>query len=144
MESVNNMLNENGYTKLNESKELKKEDYTARENFDATMKRYIDRGGERSIDDIAVLAETDNFLLTGSRDEERPTMIHLEVWPGSYRNVEVFIDQDYKGKVDKAEINWSALGSVSVSEAEEFIKHLQLAIEFCKEIDGKDYSSEIK
>ena len=124
-------------TKLNE-------DYTARENFDSAMKKYVDKGGERSIDDVTVLAETDNFLLAGSRDEERPTMIHLEVWTGSYRNVEVFIDQDYKGKVESAKINWSAIGSVGIEETEEFMNHLNDAIEFVKQIDGKDFSSEIK
>lgn len=144
MESVNNMLNENGYTKLDESKEVKSEAYTARDYFQANMKRYLDGGDDRKEDDIKVLAENEDFILTGARDEEYPSRIYLQVTTGSYRNVEVFIDQNYKGKVDKAEINWSALGSVDVSETEEFIKHLQLAIEFCKEIDGKDYSSEIK
>lgn len=144
MESVNNMLNENGYTKLNESKEVKSEAYTARDYFEADMKRYLDGGDDRKEDDIKVLAENEDFILTGARDEEYPSRIYLQVTSGSYRNVEVFIDQNYKGKVDKAEINWSALGSVDVSETEEFIKHLQLAIEFCKEIDGKDYSNEIK
>ena len=144
MESVNNMLNENGYTKLNESKEVKSEAYTARDYFEANMKRYLDGGDNRKEDDIKVLAENEDFILTGARDEEYPSRIYLQVTSGSYRNVEVFIDQNYKGKVDKAEINWSALGSVDVSETEEFIKHLQLAIEFCKEIDGKDYSNEIK
>lgn len=144
MESVNNMLNENGYTKLNESKEVKSEAYTARDYFEANMKRYLDGGDDRKEDDIKVLAENEDFILTGARDEEYPSRIYLQVTSGSYRNVEVFIDQNYKGKVDKAEINWSALGSVDVSETEEFIKHLQLAIEFCKEIDGKDYSNEIK
>lgn len=144
MESVNNMLNENGYTKLNESKEVKSEAYTARDYFEANMKRYLDGGDDRKEDDIKVLAENEDFILTGARDEEYPSRIYLQVTTGSYRNVEVFIDQNYKGKVDKAEINWSALGSVDVSETEEFIKHLQLAIEFCKEIDGKDYSNEIK
>lgn len=144
MESVNNMLNENGYTKLNESKEVKSEAYTARDYFEANMKRYLDGGDDRKEDDIKVLAENEDFILTGARDEEYPNRIYLQVTSGSYNNVEVFIDQNYKGKVDKAEINWSALGSVGVSETEEFIKHLQLAIEFCKEIDGKDYSNEIK
>lgn len=144
MESVNNMLNENGYTKLNESIEVKSEAYTARDYFEADMKRYLDGGDDRKEDDIKVLTENEDFILTGARDEEYPSRIYLQVTSGSYRNVEVFIDQNYKGKVDKAEINWSALGSVDVSETEEFIKHLQLAIEFCKEIDGKDYSSEIK
>lgn len=144
MENVNNMLNENGYTKLNESKEVKTESFTARENFEANMKRYLDGGDDRKEDDIKVLAENEDFILTGARDEEYPSRIYLQVTSGSYRNVEVFIDQNYKGKVDKAEINWSALGSVDVSETEEFIKHLQLAIDFCKEIDGKDYSNEIK
>ena len=124
-------------TKLNEG-------FTAREHFDSVMKKYVDKGGERSIDDVTVLAETDNFLLAGSRDEERPTMIHLEVWTGSYRNVEVFIDQDYKGKVESAKINWSAIGSVGIEETEEFMNHLNGAIEFVKQIDGKDFSSEIK
>ena len=108
------------------------------------MKRYLDGGDDRKEDDIKVLAQNEDFILTGARDEEYPSRIYLQVTSGSYRNVEVFIDQNYKGKVDKAEINWSALGSVGVLETEEFIKHLQLAIEFCKEIDGKDYSNEIK
>ena len=126
------------------SKEVKTEAYTARDYFEANMKRYLDGGDDRKEDDIKVLAENEDFILTGARDEEYPSRIYLQVTSGSYRNVEVFIDQNYKGKVDKAEINWSALGSVGVLETEEFIKHLQLAIEFCKEIDGKDYSSEIK
>ena len=124
-------------TKLNE-------DYTARENFHSQQTQKAEKDGERSIDDVTVLAETDNFLLAGSRDEERPTMIHLEVWTGSYRNVEVFIDQDYKGKVESAKINWSAIGSVGIEETEEFMNHLNGAIEFVKQIDGKDFSSEIK
>lgn len=129
---------------MDESKELKKEDYTAREHFDASMKRYLDNGGERSIDDITVLVETDNFLLAGSRDEERPTMIHLDVWTGSYDSVEVFIDQDYKGKVISAKANWSAIGSAGVEETEDFMNHLKDALDFIKQIDGKDFSSEIK
>lgn len=128
---------------IDESKELKKEDYTARERFDSVMKKYVDNGGERSTDDITVLAETDNFLLAGSRDEERPTMIHLDVWTGSYDSVEVFIDQDYKGRVQSAKINWSAIGSVGIEETEEFINHLNDAIEFVKQIDGKDFSDEL-
>lgn len=128
---------------IDESKELKKEDYTARERFDSVMKKYVDNGGERSTDDITVLAETDNFLLAGSRDEERPTMIHLDVWTGSYDSVEVFIDQDYKGRVQSAKINWAAIGSVGIEETEEFINHLNDAIEFVKQIDGKDFSDEL-
>lgn len=133
------------YQKLkNQSKEVKTEAYTARDYFEANMKRYLDDGDDRKEDDIKVLAENEDFILTGARDEEYPSRIYLQVTSGSYDSVEVFIDQNYKGKVDKAEINWSALGNVDVSETEEFIKHLQLAIEFCKEIDGKDYSNEIK
>lgn len=127
---------------MNESKKLK-EGFTARERFDSVMKKYVDNGGERSTDDITVLAETDNFLLAGSRDEERPTMIHLDVWTGSYDSVEVFIDQDYKGRVQSAKINWSAIGSVGIEETEEFINHLNDAIEFVKQIDGKDFSDEL-
>lgn len=128
--------------KLQESKIIK-EEYTARDEFEAGMKRYLSNGEGRSEDDIKVLAETDNYILMGSVDSENPNMIHLEVLSGSYRRVEVFIDQDYKGKVESAKVNWSAIGSVGVEEAEEFANHLNDALEFIKEIDGKDYSSEI-
>lgn len=82
--------------------------------------------------------------MTGATDEENPDRIHLDVTSGSYRRVEVFIDQDYKGKVESAKINWSAIGSVGIEETEEFMRHLNDAIEFVKQIDGKDFSSEIK
>ena len=70
-------------------------------------------------------------------------MIYLHVWSGSYDNVTVYINQDYKGKVKSAEISWSSIGSVNVDKTEEFMNHLQSAIEFVKQIDGKDFSSEI-
>lgn len=124
-------------TKLNE-------DYTAREAFDANMKRYLSNGEGRTENDIKVLAETRDYILTGATDEENPDIIHLDVTSGSYRRVEVFIDQDYKGKVESAKINWSAIGSVGIEETEEFMRHLNDAIEFVKQIDGKDFSSEIK
>ena len=106
---------------MDESKELKKEDYTAREAFDADMKRYLSRGEGRTEDDIKVLAETTDYILTGTIDEENPDRIYLDVTSGSYRRVEVFIDQDYRGKIDSAKINWSAIGSVGIEETEEFI-----------------------
>ena len=124
-------------TKLNE-------DYTAREAFDANMKRYLSNGEGRTENDIKVLAETRDYILTGATDEENPNRIYLDVTSGSYRRVEVFIDQDYKGKVESAKINWSAIGSVGIEETEEFMRHLNGAIEFVKQIDGKDFSSEIK
>lgn len=142
MENVNNMLNANGYTKLNESKEIKTESFTARENFEAYMKRYKENGTD--VSGIKVLAENPDFILTGSKNEDNGNRIYLDITTGSYRYVEVFLDQNYKGKIDSAKINWSAIGSVDIAETEEFIKHLQLAIDFCKEIDGKDYSNEIK
>ena len=142
MESVNNMLNENGYTKLNESKKLKKEDYTAREHLEATLQKYTQEDGESY--DVQTLVETPNFILTGRRDKENPTDIYLQVWSGSYDNVTVYINQDYKGKVKLAEINWSAIGSVDVDKTKEFINHLQSAIEFVEQINGKDFSNEIK
>lgn len=118
------------------------EDYTAREAFDASMKRYLANGEGRTEDDIKVLVETDNYILTGTTDEEKPDRIYLDVTTGSYRTVEVFIDQDYRGKVESAKVNWSAIGSVGVKEAEEFVNHINDALEFIKQIDGKDFSSE--
>lgn len=129
--------------KLQESKIIK-EEYTARDEFEAGMKRYLSNGEGRSEDDIKVLAETDNYILMGSVDSEDPNMIHLEVLSGSYRRVEVFIDQDYKGKVESAKVNWSAIGSVGVEEAEDFMKHIDDAVKFIKEIDGKDFASEFR
>lgn len=129
--------------KLQESKIIK-EEYTARDEFEAGMKRYLSNGEGRSEDDIKVLAETDNYILMGSVDSENPNMIHLEVLSGSYRRVEVFIDQDYKGKVESAKVNWSAIGSVGVEEAEDFMKHIDDAVKFIKEIDGKDFASEFR
>ena len=129
--------------KLQESKIIK-EEYTARDEFEAGMKRYLSNGEGRSEDDIKVLAETDNYILMGSVDSENPNMIHLEVLSGSYRRVEVFIDQDYKGKVESAKVNWSAIGSVGVEEAEDFMKHIDDAVKFIKEIDGKDFAPEFR
>ena len=129
--------------KLQESKIIK-EEYTARDEFEAGMKRYLSNGEGRSEDDIKVLAETDNYILMGSVDSENPNMIHLEVLSGSYRRVEVFIDQDYKGKVESDNVNWSAIGSVGVEEAEDFMKHIDDAVKFIKEIDGKDFASEFR
>ena len=129
--------------KLQESKIIK-EEYTARDEFEAGMKRYLSNGEGRSEDDIKVLAETDNYILMGSVDSENPNMIHLEVLSGSYRIVEVFIDQDYKGKVESAKVNWSAIGSVGVEEAEDFMKHIDDAVKFIKEIDGKDFAPEFR
>lgn len=139
MKSLSNILLESieTNTKLNE-------DYTAREAFDANMKRYLSNGEGRTENDIKVLAETRDYILTGATDEENPDRIYLDVTSGSYRRVEVFIDQDYKGKVESAKINWSAIGSVGIEETEEFMNHLNDAIEFVKQIDGKDFSSEIK
>lgn len=120
-----------------------KEDYTAREEFDAALKRYLSNGENRSADDIKVVAETDNYLLTASRDSDKPERIHLSIFSGSERSVNVYIDQDYRGKVEKAEVNWSAIGSVSPDEAEAYCKRIMAAVEFAREIDGKDYSSKI-
>lgn len=128
--------------KLQESKIIK-EEYTARDEFDAQMKKYLANGEGRSEDDIKVLAETPNYILTGIVSIYDPNRIYLDVTSGSYREVEVFIDQDYRGKVESAKVNWFAIGSVGVKEAEEFANHLNDAIEFVKQIDGKDFSSEI-
>ena len=117
------------------------EDYTAREHLEATLQKYTQEDGESY--DVQTLVETPNFILTGRRDKENPTDIYLQVWSGSYDNVTVYINQDYKGKVKSAEINWSAIGSVGIEETEEFMNHLNDAIEFVKQIDGKDFSSEI-
>ena len=119
------------------------EDYTARQAFDADMKRYLSKGEGRTENDIKVLAETTDYILTGTTDEENPDRIYLDVTSGSYRRVEVFIDQDYRGKIESAKINWSAIGSVGIEETEEFMNHLNDAIEFVKQIDGKDFSSKI-
>ena len=51
--------------KLQESKIIK-EEYTARDEFEAGMKRYLSNGEGRSEDDIKVLAETDNYILMGN------------------------------------------------------------------------------
>lgn len=125
-----------------ESKKLKKEDYTAREHLEDALQRYAQEDGESY--DVQTLVETPNFILTGRRDKENPTDIYLQVWSGSYDNVTVYINQDYKGKVKLAEINWSAIGSVDVDKTKEFINHLQSAIEFVEQINGKDFSNEIK
>lgn len=126
---------------MNESKELK-EGFTAREQLEATLQKYTQEDGESY--NVQTLVETPDFILTGRRDEENPTGIYLQVWSGSYDYVTVYINQDYKGKVKSAEINWSAIGSVDVDKTEEFINHLQSAIEFVKQIDGKDFSNKIK
>lgn len=125
-----------------ESKKLKKEDYTAREHLEATLQKYTQEDGESY--DVQTLVETPNFILTGRRDKENPTDIYLQVWSGSYDNVTVYINQDYKGKVKSAEISWSSIGSVDVDKTKEFINHLQSAIEFVEQINGKDFSNEIK
>lgn len=140
MENMNKAMK-----RLQESKIIK-EDYTARQEFEAGMKKYLAGGEGRSEDDIKILAETDNYILIGSVNEKEnendPDMIHLDVLGGSYRNVDVYIDQNYKGKVTSAKVNWSAIGSVGVETAEEFVKHINDALKLIKEIDGKDYSSE--
>lgn len=117
------------------------EDYTAREHLEDALQRYAQEDGEDY--DVQTLVETPDFILTGRRDKENPTDIYLQVWSGSYDNVTVYINQDYKGKVKSAEISWSSIGSVNVDKTEEFMNHLQSAIEFVKQIDGKDFSSEI-
>lgn len=133
----------NEATKTLQSNQKLNEDYTAREAFDADMKRYLSKGEGRTENDIKVLAETTDHILTGAIDAENPDRIYLDVTSGSYRRVKVFIDQDYRGKVDSAKINWSAIGSVGIEETEEFMNHLNDAIEFVKQIDGKDFSSEL-
>jgi len=127
--------------KLQESKMIKES--AVRDEFEAGMKQYLSGGEGRSRDDIKVLAETDYYMLTGSVDSEDPNIINLSVI-GSYRRVQVFIDQDYKGKVESAKVNWSAIGSVGIEEAREFMKHIDDAIKFIEEIDGKDFASEIR
>lgn len=123
-------------------KENKKvcESETAREAFERQLAKYK---GKRNIDDIKVVAETDDYLLTATKDDENPKMINLSITTSSdsyEKGIQVYIDQDYKGKVEKAKVNWSAIGSVSADEAEAYGKSIIAAAEFCKEIEGKDYS----
>lgn len=117
------------------------EDYTAREHLEAALQKYAQEDGENY--DVQTLVETPDFILTGKKDKLNINDIYLHVWSGSYDNVTVYINQDYKGKVKSAEISWSSIGSVNVDKTEEFMNHLQSAIEFVKQIDGKDFSSEI-
>lgn len=120
-----------------------KEAHTAREFLDASLERMRNNG--KDTDAIKVLVETDGYILTGYRDPEKEGRIYLDITTGSseHRLPDVYIDQDYKGKVESAKVNWGAWGSQPAEVAESFIADLQKAIEFVKAIDGKDFSSEV-
>lgn len=123
-------------------REAKTEAYTAREQFDAVMKKYSDSDKK----EIKVVAETEHYILTVARNRENSEGIYLSVTTGKDELdmlPDVYVRQDYKGKCEKVDINWSAMGNCSVAETEAFINALKEAIEFAKQIEGKDFSNEI-
>ena len=127
---------------LEQKNVLKTEAYTAREQFDAVMKKYSDNDKK----EIKVVAETEHYILTVSRNKENSEGIYLSVTTGKDELdmlPDVYVRQDYKGKCEKVDINWSAMGNCSVAETEAFINALKEAIEFAKQIEGKDFSNEI-
>lgn len=127
---------------LNENKQVKTEAYTAREQFNAVMKKYSDNDKK----EIKVVAETEHYILTVARNRENSEGIYLSVTTGKDELdmlPDVYVRQDYKGKCEKVDINWSAMGNCSVAETEAFINALKEAIEFAKQIEGRDFSNEI-
>ena len=96
--------------------------------------------------EIKVVAETEHYILTVARNRENSEGIYLSVTTGKDKLdmlPDVYVKQDYKGKCEKVDINWSAMGNCSVAETEAFINALKEAIEFAKQIEGKDFSNEI-
>lgn len=137
------METKNGFKAL-ACKKIKKEGYTAREQFEKSMEKYKDDDKRK----IKVVAETEHYLLTvAKRDEEGYSIINLTVRKGStddHMLPDVFIEQDYKGTCKSAQINWGAYGSCDIVETLTFIKYLTEATDFCSQIEGKDFSSELE
>ena len=116
-----------------------------RKIFKEQLKNYA----EELQKEIKVLAETENYMLTGTKiyDEDYgKNLYNFNIHTTKYDIKfipEVFMEINYtRGIIEKAQINWSAYGSVDFSEAEEFKKNLEEAIEFVKMINGKDFSKE--
>lgn len=131
----------NIYESVNENikEEKLKEGYTAREQFEAGLSRRSEEDKKR----IKVVAETEHYLLSIAKGES----IYLNVFTGKTDDrmlPEVYIDQDYRGKCEKAEINWGAFGDCTADETQAFVNYLQEAIEFCKQINGVDFSSQLE
>lgn len=121
-----------------DEQEKLKEAYSAREYYEAGLERYKKNGIEP--DYIKIAAENDDFILSAYKDDE-DNAIRLNVITDPDSDVTVYIDQDYKGKVEKAKISWYSIGSVDVERASEFARKINSAVEFAKMIDGKDYSN---
>lgn len=121
-----------------DEQEKLKEAYSAREYYEAGLERYKKNGTEP--DYIKIAAENDDFILSAYKDDE-DNAIRLNVITDSDGDVDVHIDQDYHGKVLRAQISWFAIGSVGVERASEFARKINSAVEFAKMIDGKDYSN---
>lgn len=123
-----------------ESKKVVEESYTAREQLANLLAKFSAVEKDR----IKVVVETKNYLLTVAKSVDDDGY-RLMVVKGSEDEIsvpDVFIDQDYEGKCLRAQINWAGMGSRSVEDTAKFITILQDAIDFCKQIDGKDFSKE--
>ena len=139
---LDSKLTENYIVMEDIDKEVKTEDYTAREQFDAR----ISKRSEEDKANIKVVAETEHYLLTIAKDKEKPDRLYLDITAGKTDDrmlPDVYIKQDYKGKCETAEINWGAFGSCDVTETLTFIKYLTEATDFCSQIEGKDFSDEL-
>ena len=116
------------------------EGYSAEEAYEAGLKRRQENGADCS--GIRLLVKTDNYVLSGNKDEDG--QIYLAIHESSDAEdygIKVYIDQDYKGRVEKAQVNWAAIGSVDADRATDFAKKISAAAAFARIIDGKDFSS---
>ena len=117
-----------------------KESYSAEDAYQAGLKRREENGADCS--GIKLLVKTDNYVLSGNKDEDGVYLAIHKSSDAEEARVEVYIDQDYKGKVEKVAVNWSSIGSVSPDIADEYARIISTAAEFARTIEGKDFSTE--
>lgn len=118
-----------------------KEIKTAREVFNDSI---ADNSWFNSwVKNAKIVMETDNYILVvyKSKEDIRLGVVSSQNPFSSAINIE--ITDDFKGKCVKATVNWSAIGSRPADETLEFAKLLKEAGDFCKQIEGKDFSSKL-
>lgn len=122
---------------------FERRNYTAREVMELELKEYHENKKEF---DFKVLEETNNYILIGYVNDDDLITLHVVEGRvnGERLNVNLYLNQNYKGKINTAQVSWYAIGSVFANEAKENAQQILDAANFAELISGKDYGKYFK
>lgn len=118
-----------------------KRNYSAKEVLEEMIERAKENGYTHN---YIILEESENYILVGEKyEDEGIARIDLQVVhaiKNGDKVVSVYVNQNYKGGIKNADLNWCAIGSTTPEVAREYAKQINNAADFVELINGKDYS----